>query len=697
MFQILCPKHLTHKLAKQTRKLKNYFNAQYTDVTDTLRANAQRFGTEWMKSPAGQHLEELSDNSKEGEFDFELPGSAQDLFNWDGYKGIEFTKAHLVDFLGRFLKYMELEATSDGLMGWLADDPDCFWVDHMMNKVCRLIICWVVTDGLYGNKARYEACLEAADEMLELSDEYMEQVPPMRKVSDPSAFFNDKRIHPGPSIDVEGQPTDQHVYTKEALEEPMVQKADYPDADEVFGFGDNENPMTAIDLGPMAPQHEERDESELSDNLFNGGLHPMNEHCQAETDAINSHNRFGDEDLQLMAARIPNILEKAHQHACEVERHRLNSMVNRLEIDSIDHGIVVEDEVAHMSNGIIKISEQPFSMPRSALAHAFAASNIFGQMYIMRARCNFRLRVLSERKTKLEDEMQEIEKMRMELDQEEAVQFRITKSIDALYHGIQQGEADIDRRREAIEQSKSFDSILPTSSSNGCRNPNANPSPYVNPRFQKADGPYRSRQVYNSPAPAPPQMQYSKLRSDSYRDSPKSLTGFRAGTIVSNGSGHPNSNSNGSQSPTLVRSPVKARSPVKPPNQQGPLVGRSGISFATRKVGPVVGVSPARSASHPSDHDREGFLNHNEADDQDGGNECVSEYSPFGADHTEEYDRETVSGEPFQGAFTDEPSQEIPTASDADHEVESRGEKATETFVPSAPNFKKHGASMGSG
>lgn len=165
MFALLCPKVFVTNLANQSKKLLQYFKDQYDLNQKSLKTIVAKYGQAWKDSDAGQHLEALIDGSKDGEFNFELPTTAQDVYHWKGYTGIEFSVYHLVEVMSKPLKCLDTEVTSDGGMGWLtsACDPDGYWIEHQWNRVCRLIIGWVVTYGLYGANARGEAMFEFAD------------------------------------------------------------------------------------------------------------------------------------------------------------------------------------------------------------------------------------------------------------------------------------------------------------------------------------------------------------------------------------------------------------------------------------------------------------------------------------------------------------------------------------------------------
>ncbi|RPA72994.1 hypothetical protein BJ508DRAFT_334531 [Ascobolus immersus RN42] len=376
MFQLLCPRPLTTKLI-QRNDLFQYFKDQYDSMQKVYNSMAAVFGGAWLDSPAGQHLQELATADPNGNFDFDLPNSASDLYKWKGFAGLEFPFYSLVAFLLEPLRCLETVPTSDGNISWISaeSDPDGYWTDSQWNRVCRLIISWVVTVGLYGRLARREGCLEMADIHTIAPSKYQVRPPRMKNVVNLGIFLDDMipTTNHKPSDDLRTLPAANcHYYTLAAVIAGHRERETSVD----YGKGTQGEPFNRIGSLPVDydcwvdDSNDEKSRGVQGYQPVFSGIHPITKHNAA------SIARHVDSESR----QLPDtVLQDTSKFGVKQKKESNGRVTHSLGDTPHDPG----DEVGAYIKKSIHISNQPLSTPRANLGCAFSVLNEAGQFRLV--------------------------------------------------------------------------------------------------------------------------------------------------------------------------------------------------------------------------------------------------------------------------------------------------------------------------
>jgi hypothetical protein len=150
LFNLLLPAHLE---ANRT-ELYAYFEKTYTAAQIYYRSRVAEYGRLFLEqTPAGiawrAWMQELDQQTPLGKHSSLLkqPNSNRDLLEWEGVAGLAWTKFQVIDFFRKFLIGLETEDAPDGMIGWIANDEDGYWLSAISEVILSHILLFVRTEG----------------------------------------------------------------------------------------------------------------------------------------------------------------------------------------------------------------------------------------------------------------------------------------------------------------------------------------------------------------------------------------------------------------------------------------------------------------------------------------------------------------------------------------------------------------------
>ncbi|RPA85457.1 hypothetical protein BJ508DRAFT_302731 [Ascobolus immersus RN42] len=505
LYELLAPKFITSPLSALPKRLRTFLNQQYEEYQRIARSKAHKVSVLWEASPAGQHFKELAKSKKKLTLD-ELPNCAAHLYEWKGYKGIEFTAVQLVGFLDRQLRCLETEVTPDDMLGWLPQhvDPDGFWTELIWNRVCRLCIGYIQTDLLHGSAAtRPEACLEFADLDNGVPPMFAEDAPAMKAVADATEFYNDRRKLPLPSSVLAAIQPSCHYYSIVSLTNAVVNKGkDTSDT----GDGTERRPFQKIDSRPeQDPELSEEEEEDYEDDNYIPTHHDYSEGIRPLTNTGN------------FPSYPPGKSDKSSNDAIVIDSpspppRRPSSFIRRPPIPSLnpDAGIDVstlrnkislteaeyenellrEEKETLSKNGYsdpvfmnveaslekfkiqrVRINDEPLDEYFSNVGNAFAKANIFGQFAIMNSQIQVQRAGITARMARLSKENELLNKMEKDLSEKEKAVCHLVADFYRQHSKNADLAWDIRQRERRLIKSQDDDNLALLSESRAGRIP----------------------------------------------------------------------------------------------------------------------------------------------------------------------------------------------------------------------------------
>ena len=137
--------------------LAGYFDKQYDKTVSFFRDMVKRYAHFWLhETQAGvkwrEHLEQRVDETNLPSTGATCaPATPQDLLDFNGFPGIQFTKVHLIHIYARMLGFLDTEEIDDPAedhrVGWLAMDPEDIWRTRLTTVALDCILFIVLHEG----------------------------------------------------------------------------------------------------------------------------------------------------------------------------------------------------------------------------------------------------------------------------------------------------------------------------------------------------------------------------------------------------------------------------------------------------------------------------------------------------------------------------------------------------------------------
>lgn len=226
LVQAITPRGMRHEYAG----LMEYSDKQFNNVKKYIRKKMIAYGEQYLLSEAGKLWKEAQAAAEEqrvatnNQFvgasaaEIEMPTTVQDLFNWQGQIGIQFTKYHLIDFFLVPLLVCEREGDHKDpmIIEWMHSDENDFWLTNCMQLALTLILYYVQFEGKFEDGVREQAITKALDNTY--FDTSTAECPNWDPLIKPDQLFSDNtQLSKYLPSGYNNIATDQHHYTPEAL------------------------------------------------------------------------------------------------------------------------------------------------------------------------------------------------------------------------------------------------------------------------------------------------------------------------------------------------------------------------------------------------------------------------------------------------------------------------------------------------
>ena len=432
-------------------ELLSYSNKQFNTNKTWFTAMVKKYGKVFLESDSGKAwLSYRADAAKLAEKGTEVyvgdstthivgPETVEDLFHLDvseradpdpNFTGLHWTRYNAIDFYKKYLLLVETEPTEDErLVGWLADDPDNFWLNALSQVALEAILFWVQHEGPCSGGLKQGALGAFVSQ-----GGFNFEGQPLPKHSTrrvPSEVTSDNTAYEHyEALGKNNLGTNMATYTAEALATQPSEESDLEDEEDIImddelagtsgvedgsesqhvaaaaaartaqrvrrslrrhiGLGTDEAPFTVVPPAPKLIATAQLSLGAIMDGDL--GLGMENDDIWTEEEGLNQAIAIeADEESTRLANNLSNRLENvgmAHTR-------------QQIFINSITVPQVVE----------------PGSRETGVL---FANSNIFGQLALMRRMLKRRVAFLSSVYGTMRAEMEEIAQRQAELDAEEA-------------------------------------------------------------------------------------------------------------------------------------------------------------------------------------------------------------------------------------------------------------------------------------